>query len=169
MSLKVKLGDQMPSIGLRATDGYLLNLRSYVERRPSVHLFFGAPTLSGKARERGDELSDALKDGMRRLEAAGVGIFAITCDSEEQQREYVAERQLPYLLLSDERRSAVEALGLPTTRKGENYNAVPTAFAVDINGVIVEIVEKATPRGLIARLLEGFREPDTDQPAAAAS
>ena len=46
--LKVKIGDQIPSVGLRATDGYLLNLRSLVGKQPVILLFFGGPpTLKG--------------------------------------------------------------------------------------------------------------------------
>ena len=43
MSLKLAVGDPLPSVGLRATDGYLLNLRSFVTKQPAVMLFFGAP------------------------------------------------------------------------------------------------------------------------------
>ena len=168
MSLKVNLGDPMPSVGLRATDGYLLNLRSFVGKQPSILLFFGAPSLKGVARERGDELVGALIEGGKRLAAAGVGTFGITTDSEEQQTSYVEERSLPFLLLSDERRSAVEALGVGTSRDGANVNALPTAFAVGVDGTILDIVEDASPRGLIARLLDAFREPDAEEAPPAA-
>ncbi|HET9879078.1 MAG TPA: redoxin domain-containing protein [Candidatus Limnocylindria bacterium] len=168
MTLKVNLGDQMPSIGLRATDGYLLNLRSFVGRQPSILLFVGAPTLKGKARERGDALIDALVAGRRRLEEAGVGTFVITTDNETQQQAYVEERSLPILLLSDERRSAVEAVGIATTAERGNVNAVPTAFAVGIDGTIRDIVENAEPRGLVARLIDAFRAPDAEEAPAVA-
>lgn len=173
MSLKVNLGDQMPSVGLRATDGYLLNLRSFVGKQPSIVLFFGAPSLEGVARQRGDDLVAALVDGRRRLAAAGVGVVGVTTDSEAQQTAYVEEKQLPFLLLSDERRSAVETLGVATSKDGQNVNAQPTAFAVGIDGTILDIVEDASPRGLVARLLDAFRDPDADDvpvvPAATAS
>jgi peroxiredoxin len=162
MSLKVNIGEQVPSIGLRATDGYLLNLRSYVTRQPSILIFFGAPTLSGAARERGEALARGIADGFPRLAGAGVGAFGITCDSETQQRDYLESAKLPFLLLSDERRSAVEALGIATSRDGENVNAEPTAIAVGVDGTILDIVERAEPRGLVARLLDAFREPDGD-------
>ena len=45
MSIRVGPGDALPSVGLRATDGYLLNLRSFVTKQPAVLLFFGAPTM----------------------------------------------------------------------------------------------------------------------------
>lgn len=156
--LRVSAGDPMPSIGLRASDGFLLNLRSFVNKQPVIFVFFGAPTLSGEARERGDALAAALKAGYERAATSGVAIVGITCDNEEQQAQYIAEHELPYLLFSDERRSAVELLGVPVKAKGENYNALPTAFAVATDGTIVDIVENAQPKGLLARLLEAIAE-----------
>jgi len=157
--LRVQIGDQMPSVGLRATDGYLLNLRSFVGKRPSIVVFFGGPSLKGAERERGDALALALKDAYSRLERMGVGLIAVTTDSEAQQAAYVQELQLPYLLFCDERRIAVELLGIPTTTSRGNVNAEPTAFAVSIDGAILDIVEQATPKGLVARLLEAIFPP----------
>jgi peroxiredoxin len=157
--LRVKIGDQMPSVGLRATDGYLLNLRSFVGKRPAIIVFFGGPSLQGTARERGDALALALKEAYPRLERMEVGLIAVTTDSEQQQAAYVQELQLPYLLFCDERRIAVELLGIPSTSSRGNVNAEPTAFAVGIDGSILDIVEQATPKGLVARLLEAIFPP----------
>jgi peroxiredoxin len=157
--LRVQIGDPIPSVGLRATDGYLLNLRSFVGKRPAIVLFFGGPSLRGAARQRGDALALALKDAFARLERHGVGLIAVTTDSERQQADYVAELELPYLLFCDERRIAVELLGIPTTSARGNVNAEPTAFAVSIDGIILDIVEQATPKGLVARLLEAIFPP----------
>jgi len=157
--LKVKIGDPIPSVGQRATDGYLLNLRSLVGKKPLILVFFGAPTLKGAARERGDAMAEALKDSHRRLEKQGVAVIGVTTDNEQQQRAYVAQLGLPYLLFSDERRIAVEALGIATTNERGNTNAEPTAFAVGMDGTILDIVEPAAPKGLVARLLEAIFPP----------
>jgi peroxiredoxin len=157
--LGVQIGDQMPSVGLRATDGYLLNLRSFVGKRPAIVVFFGGPSLKGAARERGDALALALKDAYPRLERNGVGLIAVTTDSEAQQAAYVQELELPYLLFCDERRIAVDLLGVPTSSSRGNVNAEPTAFAVGIDGSILDVVEQATPKGLVARLLEAIFPP----------
>jgi peroxiredoxin len=158
-ALKVKIGDQIPSVGLRATDGYLLNLRSLVGRQPVVLVFFGGPTLRGAARERGDALALALKDAHPRLARQGVTIMAVTTDNERQQQAYVEELGLPYLLFSDERRIAVSQLGIPTAEVRGSVNAEPTALAVAIDGTILDIVEQAAPKGLVARLLEAIFPP----------
>ena len=163
--LRVAIGDQMPSIGLRASDGFLLNLRSFVSKQPAIFVFFGAPSLSGAAREQGDALATTLRDGFERAKTAGVALVGITCDNEEQQAAYIAEHELPYLLFSDERRSGVELLGVPLTVDGENYNALPTAFAVGNDGTILDIVENAQPRGLLARLLEAISEHKPETPS----
>jgi peroxiredoxin Q/BCP len=157
--LKVKIGDQVPSVGLRATDGYLLNLRSLVGKQPVVLLFFGGPTLKGAARERGDALAEALAEAHPRLTRQGVTIMGVTTDNEEQQAAYVKELGLPYLLFSDERRIAVSQLGIPTTEVRGNVNAEPTAFAIGVDGTILDIVEQAAPKGLVARLLEAIFPP----------
>ena len=157
--LKVKIGDQVPSVGLRATDGYLLNLRSLVGKQPVILVFFGGPTLKGAAGERGDALAAALKDAHARLANQGVTIMAVTTDNEQQQTGYVEELGLPYLLFSDERRIAVSQLGIPTGEVRGSVNAEPTAFAVGTDGTILDIVEQATPKGLVARLLEAIFPP----------
>ena len=157
--LKVKIGDQIPSVGLRATDGYLLNLRSLVGKQPVILLFFGGPTLKGAARERGDALAEALAEAHPRLTRQGVTIMGVTTDNEEQQAAYVKELELPYLLFSDERRIAVSQLGIPITEVRGNVNAEPTAFAIGVDGTILDIVEQAAPKGLVARLLEAIFPP----------
>ena len=157
--LKVKIGDQIPSVGLRATDGYLLNLRSLVGKQPVILVFFGGPTLKGAARERGDALALALKEAHARLTRQGVTIMGVTTDNERQQTAYVEELELPYLLFSDERRIAVSELGIPTAEVRGNVNAEPTALAVGIDGTILDIVEQAAPKGLVARLLEAIFPP----------
>jgi peroxiredoxin len=158
--LRVQVGDAMPSVGLRATDGYLLNLRSFVGKRPSIVVFLAGPSLKGTGRQRADELALALREAHPRLERANVGLVAVTTDSEQQQMDYVAALELPYLLFSDERRTATAMLGIPTRSDRGNVNVEPTAFAVAADGTILDIVERAEPKGLVARLLEAIHPPD---------
>ncbi len=158
-ALKVKIGDPIPSVGLRATDGYLLNLRSLVGKKPLIVVFFGGPTLKGAARERGDAMADALKDAYARVDGQGVALIGVTTDNEVQQKAYVTELGLPYLLFSDERRIAVEVLGVPTTAERGNVNAEPTAFAVGKDGRSWTSSSTPLPKGLIARLLEAIFPP----------
>ena len=160
MSLKLAVGDPLPSVGLRATDGYLLNLRTFVTKQPALILFFGAPTLSGAGRRRGLKAIEAIAKGYERLHQAGIAVVGISCDSEEQQSRFVEEHQLPFLLLSDERRSAVEVLGIETVADGDNVNVVqPVALAVDRDGIVRAIIERVDPDALVDQVIQALSEP----------
>ena len=160
MSLKVKVGDALPSVGLRATDGYLLNLRSWVTKQPAVLLFFGAPTLAGAARRKGQKAIEALAAGYDRLREAGIAVAAVSTDSEQQQTDFATSQKLPFLLYSDERRSAVEMVGIETLAKGDNVNvAQPVAIAVDRDGIIRAVIERVEPDALVDQLMRALSEP----------
>ena len=160
MSVKLAPGDPIPSVGLRATDGYLLNLRSWVTKQPAVILFFGAPTLAGAAGRKGQTAIQALAAGFDRLREAGIAVAAVSTDSEQQQTDFATSQKLPFLLYSDERRSAVEMLGIETVAKGDNINvAQPVAIAVDRDGIIRVVIERVEPDALVDQLMRALSEP----------
>lgn len=160
MSLKIKVGDRVPSVGLRASDGYLLNLRSWVTKEPVALLFFGAATLEGAARRRGSKAAVALGDGYPRLREAGIDVAGVSCDSAEQQTEYLKETRLPYLLMSDERRTAVEMLGVPTVADGENVNIVqPLLIVVGREGEVRAMLTELDPAKVVDQVMSALAEP----------
>lgn len=160
MSMKLKAGDPLPSVGLRATDGYLLNLRSFVTKQPALFLFFGAPSLTGAGRRRGLKAIGSLVAGHDRLHEAGIAVVGISTDSEEQQTEFVAAHELPFLLFSDERRSAVGLLGIETEADGANVNVVkPVAVVVDRAGLIRTVIDPIEPETLIDQVVRALAEP----------
>jgi len=170
--LAVKVGDPIPSVGLRASDGYLLNLRSFVGKQPVAFLFFAAPTASGTQARRGTRLAESLAGGARRLAGAGVAVVGVTCDNERQQTDWIAEHHWPYLLFSDERRSAVERLGIPLTVSGRNYNvARPVFLILGRDGLLDAIILDPEPEYVVdivlaaVRRAEG-RDPDLAEPAS---
>ena len=159
-SLSVQVGDPIPSIGLRATDGYLLNLRSWVSKTPVAHVFFAGPTLSGAARAEADVLARELAAAVPRLDAAGIAVVGITTDNERQQKDYATALNLPFLLLSDERLIASQALGVPVAEKRGNKNvAQPVLIGVDETGLVRGVCHQPDPRLVAAIILETFREP----------
>ena len=160
MTTKLSAGDPLPSVGLRATDGFLLNLRSFVTKQPALFVFFGAPTLAGAAKRRGTKAIEALTTGFDRLREAGIAVVGVSTDSEQQQAAYVQKQGLPFLLFSDERRSAVGLLGIETTADGENVNvARPVAIAVDRDGVIRAVIDPVEPDDLVDRTVRALSEP----------
>jgi peroxiredoxin len=142
----VKVGEMIPSVGLRASDGYLLNLRSFIGKQAVAYLFFAAPTAEGAQRRRGTRLAEAFAAAQQRLQAAGIAVIGVSCDSEAQQAAWIAEHRIPYLLFSDERRSALDLLGIPVTVEDGNFNvARPVVIVVNDAGRIVTILEDPDP------------------------
>ena len=159
-SLSIQVGDPIPSIGLRATDGYLLNLRSWVGKSPVAHVFFAGPSLSGAARTAAEGLARELAAAIPRLDAAGIGVAGITTDNERQQKDFAEALNLPFLLLSDERLIASRSLGVPVTEKRGNTNvARPVLVGVDEGGFVRGVFHDPDPRLVAAIVLEIFREP----------
>jgi len=160
VTTNLQLADPLPSVGLRATDGYLLNLRSFVTKQPSLHLFFGAPTLSAAARRKGMSAIEAIVTGHERLREAGIAVVGISADSEEQQAEFAKKLELPFLLMSDERRSAIELLGIETVATGKNVNvAKPIAIAVDVDGFVRAVLDPVDPDTLVDTAIRALSEP----------
>jgi peroxiredoxin Q/BCP len=160
MTTKLTAGDPLPSVGLRATDGYLLNLRSFVTKQPVLLLFFGAPTLTGAGRRRGLKAIEAIVNGYDRLHEAGIAIAGISTDSEEQQAAFAKKHDLPFLLLSDERRSAVALLGIDTEADGDNINITrPVAMAVDRDGILRAVIQPVEPDSLVDETMRALSEP----------
>lgn len=169
MSTPLTAGDPLPSVGLRATDGYLLNLRSWVTKQPALFVFFGAPTLKGAARRRGMKAMEALVAGHDRLHEAGIAVLGVSTDSEEQQAEFVKKLGLPFLLLSDERRTAVGLLKIETVADGENVNvARPVAITIDRDGIIRDVIDPVEPDELVDRAMRALSEPMPASDASAA-
>lgn len=156
--LSVAIGAAVPSIGLRASDGYLLNLRSYVSRQPVGFLFFAAPTADGAQRRRGTQVAEALAAGRRRLASAGVAVVGVTCDNEAQQAAWISETGFPYLLFSDERRTAVSLLGIPLSHDGANHNVErPMILVVGVDGLLKAVLRDPEPDYAADLLLAALR------------
>ena len=161
MSLKLAVGDPLPSVGLRATDGYLLNLRSFVTKQPAVILFFGAPTAErcrASSRAEGHRgAGEGLRTPPRGRHRGGRRQLPTRRSSRRSSSRSI---ELPFLLLSDERRSAVEVLGIQTVADGENVNVVqPVALAVDRDGIVRAIIERVDPDALVDVVIQALSEP----------
>lgn len=145
-ALAVRVGDPIPSIGLRASDGYLLNLRSFVTRQPAVFLFFAGPTAQGEQRQRGTQVAESLAATREQLASAGAAVVGVTCDNERQQAAWIEEQGFPYLLFSDERRSAVQNLGIPVSGDGDNMNVErPVVLVVGRDGMLRAVFRDPDP------------------------
>ena len=157
--LRVSIGEQMPSVGLRATDGYLLNLRTYVTKSPSIIVFFAGPSLKGAKRAVGDLMATTLAEAQPRLQRAGIGLIVVTTDSEAQQAAYVEELRaaLPAVLrrATHRRRNS----GHPDPQRARQRQRRADGLRRLDRRDVLDVVPRAEPRGLVARLVEAIHPP----------
>ena len=68
--------------------------------------------------------------------------------------------ELPFLLMSDERRSAIDLLGIETVATGMNVNvAKPVAIAVDVDGFVRAVLDPVEPNTLVDAAIRALSEP----------
>ena len=95
------------------------------------------------------------------IEALGAVIVGISKDSEASHRKFAEKYDLPFTLLSDTERQAIEAYGVWQEKKqcGKvSMGVVRTTFIIDENGMIEKVMEKvkadANPADVLAYLKE---------------
>ena len=113
----------LPAIALRATDGEDVDLSRLGAGRTVVYAYPrtgrpGVPPPDGWDLIPGARgctpQSRAFRDHYGALEAAGIGLFGLSTQQPEYQREMVERLHLPFAVLSDAELRLTRALDLPT-------------------------------------------------------
>ena len=82
------------------------------------------------------------------FEQAGVVVIGVSKDSAASHQKFAAKHQLPFLLLSDPERTAIQAYGVWQEKK--NYGKVSmgvvrSTFIINEDGIIEKIMPKVKP------------------------
>jgi peroxiredoxin len=147
----ILLGSPMPNVALKTTNGKAVQLKSVVNGKPAVLVFYRG----GWCPYCNLQLSD-LRLIKKDLDAMGYQLIAISPDSPTELSKTLGKTKLEYTLLSDSKADALKAFGIgfvvdAATREkykgygidlnkasGEKHSAlpVPSVFVVDTQGVL---------------------------------
>ena len=130
-------GDRIPDISLKDQDNNLIPLRSFEEEYPLVIYFYPKDETPGCTRE-----ACQFRDQFDEFEALGAKIFGISGDSVSSHQKFIARHSLNFSLLSDPKREAEKAFGVPRTLLGLLPGRV--TFVVDTSGIIQYTFNSAT-------------------------
>ena len=86
-----------------------------------------------------------------------VDVIGISRDSVASHQKFAEKYSLPFILLSDPERLAIEAYGVWQEKKNygkTSFGVVRTTFVIDENGVIEKIMPKVKPDTNAAEILE---------------
>lgn len=82
-----------------------------------------------------------LRDEFEAVKAAGIKVFGVSADTEEDQKKFEEKYQLPFTLLADKKGEVIKAFGVPT--KGAGFASRQSFLIRD--GKVIWVDLKATP------------------------
>ncbi|MBQ7060174.1 MAG: thioredoxin-dependent thiol peroxidase [Clostridia bacterium] len=147
----LEIGMKAPDFTLADGEGGEVSLSSFLGRKVVLY-FYPRDNTPGCTRQ-----ACAFAGAYAAFKEKGVAVIGISRDSVASHKKFAEKYGLPFLLLSDPERKAIEAYGVWQEKK--NYGKVTmgvvrTTFIIDENGVIERVMAKVKPDTNAAEILE---------------
>ena len=150
---QLKEGDLAPDVCLETDSGETLRL-SGLKGKNVVLYFYPKADTSGCTKEACE-----FRDASAKYRAAGAVILGVSPDGVAAQGRFKGKYGLPFTLLADVERKAVQAFGVWKEKSmyGRKYMGVErTTFLIGKDGRIARIFPKVKPAGHAAQVLEAL-------------
>ncbi|MBQ7225745.1 MAG: thioredoxin-dependent thiol peroxidase [Clostridia bacterium] len=138
----LKIGDKAPNFTLSDKDGKEVSLSDFLGRRVVLY-FYPKDNTPGCTRQ-----ACAFAGLYGEFEKRGVTVIGISKDSVASHIKFAEKYNLPFVLLADPERKAIEGYGVWQEKKmcGKvGMGVVRTTFIIDEGGKIAKIMEKVKP------------------------
>lgn len=150
----LEVGTKAPEFTLPDKDGNLVSLRDFAGKKVVLY-FYPKDNTPGCTRQ-----ACAFAGAYEEFKTLDVIVIGISKDSAASHQKFADKYNLPFILLSDPERQAIEAFGVWQEKK--NYGKVSmgvvrSTFVIDENGVIEKVVPKVKPDTNAAEILEFLR------------
>jgi len=142
--MELKIGQQAPLFTIPASDGTDVALSSLIGRK--VVLFFYPKNMTPACTQEACDI----RDRYAQLVQLGVVVIGISTDTVKSHQNFIAKKELPYLLLSDAEHEVCERYGVWQLKKlyGKEYmGIVRSTFLIDEQGQIAKIWPKVKVKG----------------------
>ena len=138
----LETGTQAPGFTLSDKDGKERSLSEFRGKKVIIY-FYSRDNTAGCTRQ-----ANAFAALYDEFKAIGAEVIGISKDSAASHAKFAEKHSLPFVLLADPERQAIEAYGVWQEKKlyGKvNMGVVRTTFIIDENGVILKIMPKVKP------------------------
>ena len=138
----LEIGMKAPNFTLKDKNGNDVSLSDFLGKRVVLY-FYPKDNTPGCTRQ-----ACAFAGAYKQFEAKGVEVIGISKDSIASHVKFAEKYDLPFVLLSDPDRIAIEAYGVWQEKKmcGKvSMGVVRTTFIIDENGNIEKIMPKVKP------------------------
>ena len=147
----LEAGTQAPGFTLSDKDGKERSLSEFRGKKVIIY-FYSRDNTAGCTRQ-----ANAFAALYDEFKAIGAEVIGISKDSAASHLRFAEKHSLPFVLLSDPERQAIEAYGVWQEKKlyGKvSMGVVRTTFIIDENGVIEKIMPKVKPDTNAADVLD---------------
>ena len=128
-------GDQAPDFELQSSDGRTVKISSFIEQKNVVLCFYPKNHLFMCPSKKVFKMAQSVISAYSEILSTDSVLFAISVDTVDDQKKFVAEYQIPYLHLSDAAKN--------TCKQYAGLNVAGLAkrstFVIDKNGMIRKI------------------------------
>ena len=147
----IKEGTKAPDFTLNDKDGNPVSLSDFLGKKVVVY-FYPKDNTPGCSKQ-----ACAFASAYEGFKAKNVAVIGISKDSVASHVKFAEKYDLPFILLSDPDRIAIEGFGVWQEKKmcGKvSMGVVRTTFIIDENGVIEKVMEKVKPDTNAREILE---------------
>ena len=138
----LNIGDKAPDFTLLDKDGKAVSLSSFLGKK-TVLYFYPKDNTPGCTKQ-----ACAFAGLYKEFQARGVEVIGISKDSVASHVKFAEKYNLPFILLADPDRVAIEAYGVWQEKKmcgKTGMGVVRTTFIIDEEGKIAKIMPKVKP------------------------
>lgn len=138
----LKIGDKAPDFTLLDKDGKTISLSDFLGKKVVLY-FYPKDNTPGCTRQ-----ACAFASNYKEFIKRGVEVIGISKDSVASHVKFAEKYSLPFILLSDPDRIAIEKYGVWQEKKlyGKvSMGVVRMTFIIDENGLIQEIMPRVKP------------------------
>lgn len=138
----LKTGDIAPEFTLEDKDGNSVSLSDFKGKKVVLY-FYPKDNTPGCTRQ-----ACAFAAAFEQLKSLNAVIIGVSKDSAASHVKFAEKYSLPFILLSDPDRKAIEAYGVWQEKKmyGKvSFGVARTTFVIDENGVVEHVMQKVKP------------------------
>ena len=146
----LKLGDKAPDFSLMNQEGAVIRLSDFQGKKVILY-FYPKDNTPGCTRQ-----ACAFAQNYAQFAALGVVVIGISKDSVASHQRFAEKNGLPFILLSDPERHAIEAYDVWKEKKqyGKvSMGVVRTTYVIDEAGCIEKVMPKVKPDTNVAEIL----------------
>jgi len=144
----LKVGDKAPDFTLMDERGLPMSLKDFLGKNPIVLYFYPKDFTPGCTAE-----ACSFRDDYKVYEEKGAVVVGVSLDSVESHEKFSKHYNLPFTLLSDNRKEVAKAYGVLGTG---GFLAKRVTFIIDKNGNIAGIFSKVDVKKHSQEVLEAL-------------